>query len=59
MKTIRELAIEFLKKFSFTDRETIKNMVNHGIICGYDYAQQNRVSPKLFSEELKLIFAGD
>lgn len=59
MQNIRELAINFLKKFSFSERESLKNMVNHGIICGYDYAQQNRVSPMLFNEELKLIFNGD
>ena len=55
---VRQIAINFIKTLSPTDREKLKTMINHGITCGTDYARQNEIEPLQLTEELKLIFAG-
>lgn len=54
----RVAAINYLKSRSEKDREKIKVMLEHGIICGADFARQNGLDPQLFSDELKLVFKG-
>lgn len=51
-------AIKFIKTLSSIDKEKIKTMLGHGIICGADYARQNGIDPIVFSEELRLVFEG-
>ena len=41
MKEIRQIAINFIKTLSLADKEKIKTMMNHGIICGSGYAIEN------------------
>lgn len=54
----RVAAINFIKSLSESDREKIKTMLSHGILCGTDYARQNELDPQTFSEELKSVFGG-
>lgn len=54
----RVAAINFIKSLSESDREKIKTMLSHGILCGADYARQNELDPQTFSEELKAVFGG-
>ena len=37
----RTAAINFIKSLSDSDKESIKSMLSHGIMCGADYARQN------------------
>jgi len=55
----RVAAIDFIKSLSKTDKEKIKTMLEHGIICGADYARQCGLNPQLFSDELKEVFKGE
>lgn len=55
---VRQIAINFIKTLSSNDKEKLKVMLNHGIICGSDYAKQNGIEPIQLTEELKLIFEG-
>ena len=41
MKEIRQIAINFIKTLSSDDKEKMKTMMNHGIICGSGYAIKN------------------
>lgn len=54
----RIVAINYIKSLSETDKEKVKSMLSHGIICGADFARQNEIDPLSFSEELKLVFGG-
>ena len=54
----RAAAINFIKSLSESDKERIKSMLSHGIICGADFARQNEIEPAVFSEELRLVFEG-
>lgn len=58
MKEIRQIAINFIKTLSSDDKEKIKIMMNHGIICGSGYAIKNDIEPIQLNEELKLMFGG-
>lgn len=55
---IRQIAIGYIKTLSVDDRGRVKDMLDHGIICGADYARQNELDPSVFSAELKLVFEG-
>lgn len=54
----RVAAINFIKSLSESDKDKIKSMLSHGIICGADYARQSELDPQIFSDELKLVFEG-
>lgn len=55
---VRQIAINFIKTLSPSDKEKLKVMLTHGITCGADYARQNEIEPLQLTEELKLIFGG-
>lgn len=55
---IREAAVKYIKTLSLSDKEHIKAMLSHGVICGADYARQHEIDPISFSDELKLVFGG-
>ena len=55
---IRQIAIGYIKTLSLDERNRVKDMLDHGIICGADYARMNGVAPTELSRELKLIFGG-
>ena len=54
----RVAAINYIKTLSDNDKNKIKSMLGHGIICGADYARQNELDPQVFSDELRLVFGG-
>lgn len=54
----RAAAISYIKSLTESDKERIKTMLSHGIMCGADYARQHNIEPALFSQELKLVFGG-
>lgn len=54
----RIVAINYIKSLSESDKEKVKSMLSHGIICGADFARQNGLDPQLFSNELKSVFGG-
>lgn len=54
----RVAAIDYLKTLTKDEKERVKTMLSHGVICGADYARQNGLDPQLFTEELKLVFGG-
>lgn len=55
---VRQVAINFIKMLNKTEKDNLKIMLNHGVICGTDYAKQNEIQPAKFTEELKSIFGG-
>lgn len=58
MKDIRVIAVNFIKKLKDTEKEKLKVMLNHGIVCGADFARENEIEPYQLTHELKLIFEG-
>ncbi len=54
----RVAAINYIKSLSEMDKEKVKSMLSHGIVCGADYARQQGIDPLLFADELRLIFRG-
>ena len=54
----RVAAIEFIKSLSEHDKEEMRKMISHGVMCGADFARMNGIDPFLFNEELKLVFGG-
>ncbi|MCM1223340.1 MAG: hypothetical protein NC548_53695 [Lachnospiraceae bacterium] len=55
---VRQIAINFLKSLTAAQRKKVRGMLEHGIVCGADFARENCIEPAQLSEELKLIFAG-
>ena len=58
MMEMREAAVVFLRTLSEDDRQRIKNMLLHGIVCGADFARENELNPMQFADELRLVFGG-
>jgi hypothetical protein len=53
---VRKTAINYIKALTARERENLKIMLEHGIMCGADFARENGIEPNLFSAELKNIF---
>ena len=56
---IRNVAIAYIKQLPSIYKEKLKNMVEHGVICGADFAKQHDITPEQLTNELKLIFKGE
>lgn len=56
---VREIAIQYLKSLNSKERETLSKMAGKGIICCQDYAKKHKLTPEMFTNELKLIFKGE
>ncbi len=54
----RIVAINYIKSLSESDKEKVKSMLSHGIVCGADYARQQGIDPLLLADELRLVFRG-
>lgn len=57
MKSIRQIATNYIKSLSETDRQSLKNMIKNGITCCISYAKNQGVNTMAFNNELKAIFA--
>lgn len=56
---VRECAINYLRTLSTQDKERVKKMMGHRVICGFGYAKKNNVDPILFNDELKSLLGGE
>ena len=57
---MRNIAVAYIKQLSsIKEKEKLKNMVEHGIICGADFARKHEITPEQLTNELKLIFKGE
>lgn len=54
----RQAAINYVKSMTTNERQKLKAMLSHGILCGKDCAVQNEVNPVVFNAELKAILEG-
>ena len=50
------MAINYVKTLTPGEREHVRDMLSHGIICGADYARMNGIAPTEMSRELRQIF---
>ena len=55
---LRQAGINYIKRMTPDERIKLQIMLSEGVICGSDYAKQNELDPKLFTQELILIFKG-
>lgn len=55
---IREQIVKYIKNLSNQDREKLKTMVKHNIICGSGVAEKLGISVEDLNGELKEIFKG-
>ena len=53
------MAIAYIKQLPSMYKEKLKNMVEHGVICGADFAKQHDITPEQLTNELKMIFKGE
>lgn len=56
---IREQIVKHIKNLSVQDREKLKTMVKHNVVCGSGIAKKLRISVEDLNGELKEIFKGD
>ena len=56
---IRNVAIAYIKQLPSIYKDRLKNMVEHGIICGADFAREHEITPEQLTNELRLIFKGE
>ncbi len=57
---MRNIAIAYIKQLSsIKEKERLKSMVEHGVICGSDFARKHDITPEQLTNELKLIFKGE
>ena len=59
MLSMREIAINYIRNVKPIEKENMKTMLYHGVVCGKDYAQLNGIDPEQLTNELKLIFKGE
>ena len=55
---VRQAVINFLKILTQNEKAKILEMLNHGIICGADYARMSDIEPAIFSEDLRRVLEG-
>lgn len=56
----RNIAIAYIKQLpSIIYKDKLKQMIEHGVICGADFARQHGITPEQLTNELKLIFKGE
>lgn len=55
---MRNIAILFIKSLNKNQKENLKRMLSHDVMCGIDFARKHGVNPVLFNNELKDIFGG-
>jgi len=55
---IRSVAINFIKSLTKNQKEKLKIMLEHNVVCCSDYAKKYEVRPEDLTNELKLIFGG-
>lgn len=53
------MAIAYIKQLPSIYKDRLKNMVEHGIICGADFAREHEITPEQLTNELRLIFKGE
>ena len=52
---VRQAVINFIKTLSNNEKSKIKEMLNHGIIVGADFARMSEVDPMIFNEDLRRV----
>lgn len=52
---IRKVIVDYIKPFDSKDKERLKTMLSHGIICGAGFANEHNVDVVFFNSELKKI----
>ena len=55
---VRKVAIQYIKMLSPEQKNKLKTMLNHGIVCCADYARKNNIEPCELTKELIEIFGG-
>lgn len=51
--------VSFIKTLSPSEKEGMRTMMRHGILCGMGYAKANGIDPVLFNEELMAVLGGE
>ncbi len=59
MKDTRQYVVSFIKTLSPSEKEGMRIMTRHGILCGIGYAKANGIDPVLFNEELMAVLGGE
>ena len=52
---IRSYAIDYIRNLTTSEKDRLRTMLSHGIVCGVGYAKKNNVDAILFNNELKSI----
>lgn len=55
---LRQAVINFVKTLTNSEKEKMLEMLNHGIICGADYARMSDNDPAVFSADLQRVLEG-
>jgi len=55
---VKECVVNCIKTLTAKDKNQIKIMLNHGVLCCVDYAKSHNIDPVLFNEELKQTLNG-
>lgn len=55
---VRQCVTNYIKTLDSKDKERIKAMISHNVVCGYGYAKANDVDVSLFNEELRKVLGG-
>lgn len=56
---IRNYAIDYMRNLSSSEKDKLRTMLSHGIVCGTGFAKNNNIDVTLFNAELKSILEGD
>ena len=51
----RKVIVDYIKAFDTKDKERLKVMLSHGIVCGAGFANEHGIDVTLFNKELKSI----
>ena len=51
----RSIVVDYIKTFDKKDKERLKVMLSHGIVCGAGFANERGIDVAFFNNELKAV----
>lgn len=56
---IRKVVVDYIKTMNTKDKERLKVMLSHGIVCGAGFANERGIDVTFFNNELKSVLEED
>lgn len=52
---VRKVVVDYIKTMNVKDKERLRVMLSHGIVCGAGFANERGIDVAIFNKELKSV----